>query len=318
MLKNSSEMFAESDVLRPRISEAIVRTLLYFDIFNYPLTKEEILQFLGRTSTSKEIQKVLNHLVQQNFIYSLGEFFSIQNNFELTNRRRKGNALASQMLPLADNKAKFIGQFPFVKAVMASGSLSKGYMDQDSDLDFFIVTDPGRLWIARMMLVLYKRIFLGNSHKYFCVNYFVSSDNLEIEEKNLFTATELATVIPLFNQGIYFDLLKSNGWLTRFYPNFNPRAATRGKDNASYLKKFLEKLINLFGGSRIDTYCMKLTYKRWVKVYREQYSEADFKIAFKTRKHASKNHPKHYQKKITEVLEQKWKAYSEQYNIEVI
>jgi hypothetical protein len=102
------------------------------------------------------------------------------------------------------------------------GLMAKGYMDEKSDLDFFVVTAPGRLWIARTILVMYKRLFLFNSHKYFCVNYFVDEVHLEIEEKNLFTSTELATVIPLSGATLYGNLMQANPWLRLFFPNYEP------------------------------------------------------------------------------------------------
>ena len=93
-----------------------------------------------------------------------------------------------------------------------SGSLSKGYYDDDGDIDFFIITSPKRLWIARTFLILYKKIFLLNSRKYFCVNYFISSNALEIEEKNIFTATELTTLLPMFGNGSFHKFYeKING-----------------------------------------------------------------------------------------------------------
>jgi hypothetical protein len=318
MLKNSPDIIKKQEVLKPSIFESIIKTLLYFDIFNYPLKRDEIHRFLGLQSDGEEIQRALQILLEREYIYQFNEFISIQNKRENIVRRIQGNELANKMLPLAKRKADLIGKFPFVTSVMASGSLSKGFMDADSDLDFFIVTKPGRLWIARMLLVIYKRVFLKNSHKYFCVNYFISSDKLEIEEKNQFTATELATVIPLYNQGIYFELLQSNVWLTRFYPNFLPRVASERKEKIPGVKKILERVINACGGTLIDEWCMKITYRRWVKVYKEQYSKHDFNIAFKTRKHASKNHPKHYQKKVTEILDEKWKEYSQHFNLEEI
>jgi hypothetical protein len=318
MLNGPNEVVREKETYSPSVFEAVIKTLLYFDIFNYPLKKDEILRFLSRQSAQEDVKNALSILTQKEYIFQFDEFFSIQNKQENVQRRISGNEMAVNLLPLAKKKAGLIGCFPFVRAVMASGSLSKGYMDQDSDLDFFIVTEPGRLWIARMLLVLYKRVFLGNSHKYFCVNYFVSSDKLEIEEKNQFTATELATVIPLYNQKLYMDLLRSNGWLNRFYPNFIPRPISWKKEKQSAIKRLIESGINFFGGRKIDEWCLKLTYNRWVKVYKDHYSSEDFNIAFKSRKHASKNHPKHYQKKVTEVLEQKWKSYAEQYNLDVI
>jgi hypothetical protein len=266
----------------------------------------------------EDIEKALDALATKEYIHHFNEFFSIQNKKENVYRRIQGNEMTSTLLPVAQENALLIGKFPFVRAVMASGSLSKGYMDADSDLDFFIVTEPGRLWIARMFLVLYKKIFLKNSHKHFCINYFVSSDRLEIEEKNIFTATELATVLPLFNQSIYGDLLKHNDWITRFFPNFIPRPYSRKKERHSSRKKLLERMINAAGGNLLDKFCMWLTYNRWVRKYRAQYADHDFKIAFKTKRHVSKNHPKHYQKQITEVLEQRWKEYSQHYNLDVI
>ena len=144
-----------------RLDEQILRTLLYFDIFNYPLKSEEVFKFLGIPALDKSIiPSRLNSLRDQKIIFQFGEFFSLKNDNSLIDRRLKGNKEADKYLILAQKKANFISKFPFVRAVLASGSLSKGYMDEGSDLDFFIITAPNRLWIARTLLVLYKRVFL--------------------------------------------------------------------------------------------------------------------------------------------------------------
>jgi hypothetical protein len=309
-----NEMVIEKGAITSSIYEATIRTLLYFDLFNYPLKKDEILQFLGRPSLKSELDGALDILVENKFIFEFNEFFSVQNKRENIVRRVKGNELAGKLLPLAKQKARLIGKFPFVVSVMASGSLSKGYMDEKSDLDFFIITDPGRLWIARMLLVVYKRIFLLNSSRHFCVNYFISSDKLEIEEKNQFTATELATVIPLYGEKLYFDLIRSNGWLTGFYPNYIPRTVLTKSEKNDFFKTIFEKCINFFGGKRFDKWCMRQTQKRWERMYKHQYNHSDFEIAFKSKQHASKNHPKNYQKTVIKDLEAKWDSFAEQIN----
>ena len=172
---------------------------MYYDIFNYPLNSEEIFRFLGihHIDESIVVSRLLN-LKERQIIFQFENFFTLNNNRAAMDRRMKGNIEAEKYLVLAEKKGKLIAKFPFVRAVLASGSLSKGYMDENSDLDFFIITAPNACGLRVLLLVLYKRLFLFNSHKYFCVNYFVDEDHLEIEEKNLFTATELATVIPLY------------------------------------------------------------------------------------------------------------------------
>jgi hypothetical protein len=292
----------------------VVNTLLYYDIFNYPLKASEVFRFTGVNAPEIYIQDTLEYLVAQKHVFQFGDFYSVQPNEENITRRVKGNAEAEKYLTLAQKQALLIARFPFVRAVMASGSLSKGYMDEKSDLDFFIVTEPGRLWIARTLLVVYKRMFLSNSHKYFCVNYFVDSDHLEIEEKNLFTATELATVVPLYNGAAYNDLQEANQWIKNFFPNYKSRQVEFVPENkSSSIKIIVENFINLFSVS-LERYLMRLSLNRWKKIYQRDYAAAEFQIAFKTQKHASKNHPRNYQKKVMDLYNEKVDRFTEKFN----
>lgn len=295
------------DINPDRLDEYVVRTLLYYDIFNYPLRGREVFRFLGINSVAEqEVERSLNKLVDQQYLFRFGDLYSVQSSEANIERRLKGNHEAARHMALAKSRARFIAQFPFVRAVMASGSLSKGYMDEKSDLDFFIVTHPGRLWVARMLLVMYKRIFLFNSHKYFCVNYFVDHDHLEIEEKNIFTATELATLIPLYGKEYYDMLLASNGWMKKIFPNYKPRPTNDvPASRHGGFKKILEALLNIPVVNKLDAFFMFLTLRRWKKMYQNEYAKTDFEVAFKTRKHTSKTHPYHYQKKVTERYEEK-------------
>jgi hypothetical protein len=299
-------------------SQSAIKALLYYDIFNYPLTSNEIFSTLSTNhTTEKEIQVALNKLCEEGYIYKFENFYCVQNNEALIERRKKGNQEADKLMHLAQRKAKFIHLFPFVRSVMASGSLSKNYMDDKSDLDFFVITAPGRLWIARMLLILYKRIFLLNSHKHFCINYFVDEDHLEIEEKNIFTATELATLIPLAGKSYYPLLFQTNKWISKFLPN-HPSLDKKEFVEISDKKvsTIFERILNFFGADHLDTFFMNLTFKRWKRVYEKKYSPTDFQIAFKTKKHVSKNHPNFYQKKIVDLYKEKLNAFAKQANIQ--
>jgi hypothetical protein len=290
-----------AEVTPPKtLLESILKTLLYYDLFRYPLTSFEVFQYLPTHEvTEEDVNSGLHHLADQSLIYRLGRFFSIQNNKGLECRRAQGNDLASKSLEVARKQSGRIATFPFVRGVLVSGSLAKGYMDADSDLDFFIITKPGRLWIARTLLVLYKRLFLFNSHKYFCVNYFVDSDHLEIEEKNLFTATELATLIPFYNAPLYRLLMQKNAWIKTFFPNYRERAFD-GDEALPHkgVKKLSERCIDLLFTDRLEKWCKAITLRFWEKKYARHYSNDDFQIAFKTNDHASKNHPNNYQRKV--------------------
>lgn len=285
----------------------VLKTLLYYDIFNYPLKSDEVFKFLGTNSiTEADVRQTLDSLTSDVVLYRFNDLYSLHANESNINRRLTGNSTAEKFLEIARKKAKLISTFPFVRGVLASGSLSKGYMDEKSDIDFFVITAPKRLWIARTLLVMYKRLFLKGSHKHFCVNYFVDEDHLDIEEKNLFTATELATVLPLFGAEQYQSLVKVNGWLKNFFPNYVARSVEKVPlSRTTGMKRVLEALINVFFVSDVESFFRRLTMKRWRKLYENDYSKADFDIAFKSKEYASKNHPQHFQRKVMEVYNEK-------------
>lgn len=284
---------------------------MYYDIFNYPLKSKEVFHFLRTNSiTEDDVRETLDALASDTVVYRFDNLYSLHPNDANIKRRVKGNIEADRCLDVAHKQAKLIAQFPFVRGVLASGSLSKGYMDEKSDIDFFIITAPRRLWIARTLLVMYKRLFLKGSHKHFCVNYFVDEDHLEIEEKNLFTATELATVLPLYGAEQYTRLIETNGWLKNVFPNFvsKPIEHVLGSTTKGF-KKVAEALINNFFAVYIESFFRSLTLKRWKKLYERDYSKKDFDIAFKSKTYASKNHPQDFQRKVMEIYAEKMKLF---------
>jgi hypothetical protein len=263
------------------------------------------------------VNDALSWLSGKGYIFRIENFYSIQNKASLVDRRVAGNERADKLMHLAQRRARTIYSFPFVRAVFASGSFSKNYMDEESDLDFFIITKPNRLWIARTLLVVYKRLFLFNSHKYFCVNYFIDSDHLEIEEKNIFTATELATLIPLCGAHEYHKpLFEQNRWMRSFLPNVDMKIKSVPPKGNFRVKRFLEWIIDRLGADHWDTHFMNMTDRRWIRMYGGKYSDEDFTIAFKTRKYTSKNHRRHFQKTVTDRYREKLSAFAKQFNLQ--
>jgi hypothetical protein len=298
------------------VQEHILRTLLYFDIFHYPLKENEIFKFLGRNGVEPNaVAADAELLVQNRIIFRFGELFSLHNDNANVLRRIEGNRIATQGMKIAEKMSRKIGRFPFIEAVMVSGSLSKDFMDRESDIDFFIITKPGRLWFARTMLILYKRIFLGNSHKHFCVNYFIDTDHLEIEEKNLFTATEVATLIPMTNGRLYRKFIESNKWIKQYFPNFEPRETSALKDfSPSFFEKIADRLIKPFSQS-LEKFFMGIFKKRWQKHYSQNQDRKEFELAFKSKDHVSKHHPNRNQHKVLGLYDQKLREFSENHDM---
>lgn len=301
-------MITHPEMVLSQIESGILLTLLYFDIFRYPLTEEEIGKSIPVVCTKENIATALAQLGEAKLIIQEDTFYHI-GTAGVTKKRKEDNARAEAIMEKAHKISRFIGSFPYIRGVYLSGSISKGVLTDKGDIDYFILTEPNRLWIARTILVFFRKIFLLNSHKYFCVNYFVGMEHLEIEDKNIFTATELFTLIPAYGKDTYPALMEKNEWARAFYPQF-PIKDTLAvpKSGKSLLKSIIERVGNSFLGELIDNWCMRMTFRYRKKKF-EGMSNADFNIAFKTRKNISKHHPSHFQKRVINALKEKTNTF---------
>ena len=297
----------------------VLRTIIYYDIFNYPLTESDILNNCGLSKTSSApCRDALKFLVDKKIVHHLGNYYSLSNNYEEVERRIKGNEEAKKWLKKSKQFSRFISWFPFVRGISLSGSLSKGFVDEDPDIDYFIITKPNRLWIARSLLIAFKKIFLLNSYKYFCLNYFIGQDNLEIEEKNLFTATEITTMIPVFGNHVKRNFFESNSWIKEFYPNFEVDEMEDVPVNkTATLKRFLEFLLKGKLGDNLDTWFMNKTMKHWATKFGNKYSKEEFLITFKSDKNVSKHHPQNFQKKVLDTFNSKLKEIENHHQLTI-
>ena len=277
-----------------KIENSILKALVYFDIFDYPLTENEIRSFLDQPIDENEFTNSMKKLLRSKHIFQLHEFYSLQQDPSLAKRRKKGNELAASLLVRAEKIAKFLYKFPYVRAVGVSGSVSKNFADENADIDYFIITKGNRLWIARTLLHLYKKNpFLKKRNYHYCMNYFIDEDDLLIEEKNVYTATELFTIIPMAGNGSMTNFFNTNSWSHTYFPNRSlPSVKEDIKKHGPWFKKLAESLLNNKLGTSFDNYLMRLTTRRWTKKEIEQrLNTKGERMGLKTGKHFSKPNP---------------------------
>lgn len=245
-------------------SKNILCVLLYFDIFEYPLTAAEI---FDRSSAKSfiEVFNSLHYLVEAGFVFRFGEYYSIQNKSLLVKQRIDGNTCALKFMKKARRISKLMGYFPFVRSVMLSGSLSKMYMDDTSDIDYFIITEPNRLWIARFFFVFFHKTVFLNRTKFFCYNYIITTDHLVISKQNIYTAAEIVSLIPTYGSAGYQHFLEANSWTKFFFPNSSIPIVENIQEENGWIKRLLEKLFSGSLGEKLDIYLMNHTERRWRK-----------------------------------------------------
>jgi hypothetical protein len=277
--------------------KSIIRTLLYFDIFGHPLSKSELYGLLGIKADPAEFEKSLAALQNLNIIGSAYGYLFLLNGSSSGEERVNKQARSLKGQRVSRIVSSLIYNHPFVKGILISGSLSKGSFSKKDDIDFFIIADPGRLWLCRAFLMMFKKIFLLNSKKYFCINYFIDSNSLEIPDKNIFTATEIAFLIPVRNTKLCKDFFCANEWIYDFFPNL--KVELTGCEEASALvhKQLIERLLKGKSVDRVDTWLMGLYRKRSMKKFYHS-DGSQFPINIKNEKNVSKYHPNGFQHRI--------------------
>jgi len=283
------------------IEHNILRTLAYFDLFDYPLSGAEIWRFLGFKTGMAQITRTLKKLVYAGVIFRKEEWYSLKNESSLTERRKELNRTASAMLPRAGRIARLLYGFPFVRAVCISGSLSKHCADRNADIDFFLITKRNRLWLARTFLHILKKLAFLTGHEHcLCMNYFVDEEGLSIIEKNIFTATEIITLLPLHPDETMQAFLDANAWVHEYFPNLEESRSAIQLGNRWLLpKKVFEILFDNRLGSWLDDYLMRLTTRRWKQ--KEEAQRLNIKgkrMGIRTDKHFCKPNPVYFQENL--------------------
>jgi hypothetical protein len=294
--------------------QSVVRTLLYYHIFDYPLTAAEILRFSSRPwNEPADVEKSARDLVARALVGADRGFYFVGEHSHV-DERAADEARARAALPRAVSWSRFIGRFPYVRGVAISGTLSKGVMKEGDDLDYLVFTEPDRVWLCRLLLMGFKKVVLLNSHHLFCINYLLAADRLEIPDHDVFTATEIAWLLPTVNPSIYGRFLEANAWIEDYFPNWRRRGGDRVAPLAGGPAKSLtEGLADLLGGGRLDDLSHRLISGRNQRRY--GHLDVRHEVALRTEKHASKHHPRGFQERVLNRLDDEIAAFERRHGV---
>lgn len=289
------------------IKDDILATLAYFDIFNYPLTIGEIFLFLQNKYDQHEFDIAVKYMVGNHHIFQFGGFYSLKNDYAVIERRIQGNAKAAELIKIAERISNMLIKFPYVRGIAISGSLSKNFADEHSDIDLFIITAKNRLWIARTLMHAFKKLtYLVNKQDYFCMNYYIDEDQLEIVEKSIYTAIEIVTLIPLQGDAVIENFYAANAWTRNYLPNKVMRLSSAKPVEPSLLKLTIEGMLNNGFGNFIDNILLKITANRWRKKTQLKKLNAHGTVmAMATAKHYAKPDPRNFQTNLLRQYENK-------------
>jgi hypothetical protein len=250
-----------------RLTAAIVETVTYSDLFDYPLTAQEIHRYLaGVPASLAAVADLLSagRLIPQRLERADG-FYTLPGRLSIVDIRHRRTRAAAGLWAKAVAYGAQIARLPFVRMVAVTGALAVDNSDTGDDLDYLIVTEPGRLWLCRALVIGLVRLAQRRGDV-ICPNYFLSERALALDDHSLYTAREIAQMVPLTGRPIYHRLRQLNGWVESYLPNAAgaPRELPLAEPASSHMRAAVETVLRLRPAGVLERWEMRRKIRKLI------------------------------------------------------
>ncbi len=237
------------------MDECIVKTLSYFDIFDYPLTFSEIKKYLccKVDESDEDMYELIGSIpvVQEaeGYYYLLGRS-------KLASLRSERSTISMEKHAKARVIAKILSFIPTIDYIGISGSLSMNNASNSADIDLFFVTKKNCLWISRFFVNL-TLVLLGQKRKRrgkivkdkICPNMFMRIDKLAFasRKRTFYNAHEIVQLNTIFDRSDVRSVIYSkNKWIKDFFPNLSSKTYKKRNAKRSLIPALLRPVEKIF------------------------------------------------------------------------
>lgn len=239
---------------------AIIKTLSFFDLFSYPLTKEEVFYYLWQNKADlQSIEKALAELMAENKIKQKDAYYFLVGREDICQARQNRLLESEKKLKIARKATKKISFVPFIKAIFVCNSTAFGFADKNSDIDLFLVTTKKRIWMVRFLtnfVLLFfglRRINRKSISNKVCLSFYIDEENLNLKNisvvpEDIYLGFWLATLLPIYDPDkIGQKMVSANTWVKNLLPNLSDKLSPYIKEVKNgplkrNLKKILQKM----------------------------------------------------------------------------
>ncbi len=200
-----------------KVCEAVLKTLAYADLFDYPLRAEEVHEGLLTCGASfEEVQEALAAWEGRGVIARTGPLFFIRGRGKIVAVREQRRQQTHGLLQKHARLLKFVIKFPFVRSVALSGAAAFENSHHRDDIDLFVITAGKRLWSVYTVLALLLKLI--GKRRLLCLNCLVDLDHLSIDEGDFFIAHQIAFLRPLSGIDHFKKFHAANAWVSAHLP----------------------------------------------------------------------------------------------------
>jgi hypothetical protein len=213
-----------------KLSQSIVSTLAFFDVFDYPLTREELYRWLWMPKPISYADFVVALDSLQGAWDRVDGFYILSGREEIVHARQKSISLVAKKMKIAQRGVKKMRWIPFVQAVFLCNTVAAGSAAEESDIDVFVVVKHGRIWITRFLVTTVLALFRLRRNKTsiankICLSFYVTDTHLDlsgvaINAPDIYLIYWIDQLVPLYDpDNILHEIHTKNNWVKKYIPN---------------------------------------------------------------------------------------------------
>ncbi len=234
-------MELKNNINQTQLREAIVKTVAYFDLFEFPLTGYEIWQYLNVKCELAEVMAILNEEIQPPLpplsggqIESKNGFYCLVGREDIIIERMRRYNYYWRKYKLAVRAAKIFKVIPWIKMIAISNLMGEHNLRDESDIDLFIITEDKKIWLTRFFCIVISKLLgwrpqVGKTRDKICLSFFVSQEKLNLSDLRINNKIDiyfiywLAGLVPVYDtDDTYEQFILANNWLIEQLPNWQP------------------------------------------------------------------------------------------------
>jgi len=207
------------------LTEGEIASLIYHDIFGYPLTPFELIHW-----TAKGVWVRANDSTAHVKVKSKNGFYFLEGREGVVFKRLIRERISKRKLEIAKKACKILRRIPNIKMVGITGALAMGNADEETDIDLAVITGKGTLWMTRLLTLSILAIFRVPTRRHadkaqkdkLCLNLWLDERDMAWPKgsRNIYTAHEISQIMPLVNkERAYEKFLWENKWVRNYWPN---------------------------------------------------------------------------------------------------
>lgn len=257
------------------LHQSVIKTLAYFDIFDYPLTREELFLYLWQSppnvSYSDFILEIENLLQSERArsLESFGGYYFLPGRRDIIAKRERKILYTEERIKIARRGTKKLRYIPFVRALFVCNQLPVG-VKKNSDIDVFIVVREGRIWLTRFLITVILSIFhlrrtKKNVERKMCLSFYVTDNNLDLSNicigfPDVYQAYWNSQLIPVYDSdNFYTKIVEKNTWVKKVLGNMPQKYSILDRWNVFDTKttKSIKSFFEWVFSSKFGNFCEK-------------------------------------------------------------